>query len=902
MPIITLTTGNDLYQVNTVPRTTVRALAGNDTVTGAVNADTLFGNEGDDSLTGGGGNDLIDVGEGIDRGFGGEGDDTLIAAGFSNSGQQTVLRGGSGRDTLTIGAGHAAFGEAGDDTIVLLLPSGLSVYPSPPRAEGWGGDGNDRIVVAAGRAFGDAAGSAYGEAGDDTLSGNGLLDGGDGRDDLAVEDDTALGGADDDTITVASTRTQTIYSGPNNSQQRGTGFGFGEAGDDRIETRGAGGVAQGGDGDDTLIAAPDSVAYPDGGSALSGGAGDDSVLGSALDDLLAPGAGNDTVTGGGGFNTLDYRDAGSAVFVDLRAGTATKAASGADQFSGIQRVLGSVGDDVLFGGVLADQLFGDDGNDRLRGKTGADTLTGGLGRNVFELTDARDSRPDAPDVITDFRRGVDVLDFRKLDADPRVAGLQALTFIGAGAFTGAGAELRYAIDGSGLLVSLDRDGDRLADAVIQLRYVVALDAADLVLRPEDVRVSISLTPGDDLYQLRNRPNQVVLALGGDDTVTGSSYSDVILGGAGSDLLRGGGGDDSLAGGTGDGGFVEGQDTVFGGDGNDTVNGGDFGQYAYGEAGRDLILVGEESFAFGADGDDTITSTAVDFGSTIEGGAGSDTLTLTQGGDVFGNEGDDTIDAYSRVADRNDIRPPIAEAWGDAGNDRITVGGRSIAHGGTGDDTLSGDGSLYGDAGDDVLTTSSNGHGGEGDDTVAINSDYAYYDDSFDPYVSVAVGYGEAGDDLMTSSGLGGLMLGGEGNDTLIAAPDAALYGADVVSRLDGGLDTDLLVGGDSRDMFVLRTIADSRPDAPDTVVGFAAGEDVLDLGIIGFDVAVSVTDLVLFVYRGNAAFTAAGDAELRWEASGPDLLVSLDVDGDGAADGAVILQGVTTLAEADLLL
>jgi Ca2+-binding RTX toxin-like protein len=76
-------------------------------------------------------------------------------------------------------------------------------------------------------------------------------------------------------------------------------------------------------------------------------------------------------------------------------------------------LLGSGGDDALFGNRGADILNGDDGNDILYGGKGEDLLTGGLG--VDSLIGGRGvdkfllSTNSGTDTITDFEVGQDLL-------------------------------------------------------------------------------------------------------------------------------------------------------------------------------------------------------------------------------------------------------------------------------------------------------------------------------------------------------------------------------------------------------------------------------------------------------------------------------------------------------------
>lgn len=142
---------------------------------------------------------------------------------------------------------------------------------------------------------------------------------------------------------------------------------------------------------------------------------------------------------------------------------------------------------------------------------------------------------------------------------------------------------------------------------------------------------ITLSPG----QLTNIPGGV-LALGGNDTVTGSTDSELILGNDGQDSISGGAGNDTLIGGK-DNDFVDGgigndlvrgdldADNVRGGDGNDSLFGGRGTDQLFGDAGDDFLSGDRDT--------DTLT-----------GGEGSDIFALAIGGGLdiitdFGNGSD-----------------------------------------------------------------------------------------------------------------------------------------------------------------------------------------------------------------------------------------------------------------------
>lgn len=136
-------------------------------------------------------------------------------------------------------------------------------------------------------------------------------------------------------------------------------------GDDHVRGRGGDDALWGQSGDDTL--------YGDGGGdTLRGGADDDDLRGGGGRDKLFGGGGDDMLRGNGGRDTL-------------------KGAKGEDDLSG------GAGRDILKGGGGDDRIDGGRGDDRLTGQGGEDAF-------VFELGFGSD-------VITDFRDGVDVLDF-----------------------------------------------------------------------------------------------------------------------------------------------------------------------------------------------------------------------------------------------------------------------------------------------------------------------------------------------------------------------------------------------------------------------------------------------------------------------------------------------------------
>ncbi len=159
------------------------------------------------------------------------------------------------------------------------------------------------------------------------------------------------------------------------------------------------------------------------------------------------------------------------------------------------------------------------------------------------------------------------------------------------------------------------------------------------------------------YLLDNQPNNFLippnllashsgglLAMGGNDTVTGSNSPELILGNSGDDQLFGGLGKDSLFGGQGndslDGGDDDdllfgnkGSDNLIGGAGNDQLYGGVENDILIGNIGNDALFgdLGNDSL-LGGEGNDSLSGGQGN--DTLTGGPGNNTLTGGAGTDIF----------------------------------------------------------------------------------------------------------------------------------------------------------------------------------------------------------------------------------------------------------------------------
>jgi hypothetical protein len=318
-------------------------------------------------------------------------------------------------------------------------------------------------------------------------------------------------------------------------------------------------------------------------------------------------------------------------------------------------------------------------------------------------------------------------------------------------------------------------------------------------------------------------------------------------------------------------------------------------------------------AIGGSGNDRITGNNAD--NVLTGGNGNDILQ--------GNDGNDTLDGGSGSN----------ELYGGAGNDRLIVGAGSsgtIVDGGTASDTLVVTGSVTLGGLSNIeavelqsgatltLTGSQFGTGlpvgtvlsGTGTITVNMTPDQFLFGSTLSVAggSSIAVVFnGSSGNDYVKAvSQATNTMLGGDGDDFLRGGQLADVIdggaGGDKITGF-GGADT--LTGGSGADQFRYLGQSDSGLGAnADHITDFAVGIDRLNFSL--FDLDPNVADLQNpgFSFLGGSAFHGTGAAEIRYESSGADMVVQVDVNGDGVVDMAIYLNGLSgaTLTSADFML
>lgn len=520
----------------------------------ATSSITVTAGAGNDTVIGGLGSDTLTGGDGINYLTGGDGNDSLVGNATDLS-SFTQMEGGAGADTID--------GTAGTYDIA-------SYYNST-------GAVNTDLTDASVEAGGDAAG--------DVLTGIEQIDG-------------------------SNTGTDTIIGDAGVVQIKGWG------GDDSITLNNViGGIAEGGEGNDTLAGGV-------GNDSIYGGAGNDSVQGGNGNDLISGGqvsavilngdfsAGAANWTGGaqgietgpesvylgnGSTNIVAEINVSPAEITTLSQDFAVSAPGSATlSFDGVLRNTGELGIDgyrveILnsLGSVVAarsvvpgttwqnytlDALFQDAGTYTLRfTEFGGSDGSGGLLDNVQFLTAADND-------TLDGGSGNDTI-YGNSGNDLITGGGGAdSVFGGDGSDTLDGGENTDTVDGGAgddtILASTGANEVNIGGTGID-----TYDIGNSSVSGVDFNVVLDGTGtlGVSWTGIEN-----VTGGSGNDTVVGNADANVLIGNAGADFLSGNDGNDILYGGAGN-------DTIIGGDGADTIEAGD---------GDDIIAGGGNASGFG----------------------------------------------------------------------------------------------------------------------------------------------------------------------------------------------------------------------------------------------------------------------------------------------------------------
>ncbi|WP_150049244.1 calcium-binding protein [Methylomonas rhizoryzae] len=865
--------------IDTAGWNTLYGGAGNDSITGQ---GVLVGGTGDDVLTGSGGSYATWSGQTYQFNVG-DGKDTLIEYGsndayfVANYGNKDVLQFGAGihpADVARIRVGNDLvfkLNDADQVTVKDWFVSSDRYIEEIQFADGskWtvatlqslptilnGGDGNDNLT---------------GWAGVDTISGglgNDSLKGGDGN-------DTLNGNDGDDTLNDTS-GWNTFYGGAGNDSITGQGVLVGGTGDDVLTGSGGSYATWSGqtyqfnvgDGKDTLIEYGSNDAY------FVANYGNKDVLqfGAGIHpaDVARIRVGNDLVFKLNDADQVTVKDwfvssdryieeiqfADGSKWTVATLQSLSTILNGGD---GNDSLTGWVGVDTISGGLGNDSLKGGDGNDTLNGNDGDDTLNDTSGWNTFYGGAGNDS-------ITG--QGVLV----------GGTGDDVLTGSGGSYATWSGQTYQFNVgDGKDTLIEYGSN-----DAYFVANYgnkdVLQFGAG---IHPADVaRIRV----GNDLVFKLNDADQVTVkdwfvssdryieeiqfADGSKWTVaTLQSLSTILNGGDGNDSLTGWAGVDTISGGLGNDSLKggDGNDTLNGNDGDDTLNDTSGWNTFYGGAGNDSIT--GQGVLVGGTGDDVLTGSGGSYatwsGQTYQFnvGDGKDTLIEYGSNDAYfvANYGNKDVLQFgagihpadvARIRVGNDLVFKLNDA------DQVTVkdwfvssdryieeiqfadGSKwtvatlqslpTILNGGDGNDNLTGWAgvdTISGGLGNDSLK------GGDGNDTLNGNDG----DDTLNDTSGWNTFYGGAGNDSITGQGV---LVGGTGDDVLTGSGGSYATWSGQTYQFNVGDGKDTLIEYGSNDAYFVANYGNKD------VLQFGAGIHPADVARIrvGNDLVFKLND------------------------------------------------------------
>jgi len=616
---------------------------------------------------------------------------------------------------------------------------------------------------------------------------------------------------------------------------------------------------------------------------ISGGGStnNDTLDGQGGDDLLEVGAGNHSLTGGSGVDTVQYSENGNpevGITIDLTLqGAAQATGAGNWTLNGIENLSGGDGNDNFNGNGQDNVLAGGAGSDTLNGGGGNDTLYGD-GSIVMSFVDG---------VIS-----ADPLNSRSntgaADGNDSLSGGGGNdTLYGGGGNDslsgGAGNDLLYGGTGNDFL-SGGFGNDTLdgGDGFDRVGYFGgATTGVTVDLRLQGVAQNVGELGFDTLTNIEGVSGTMF-----GDTLTGDNNDNWLWGSASgggtanNDVLDGQGGNDLLTIGIGN-------HSLTGGTGVDTVA---FGENGGTEPNIVVSLALQGSAQVTGAGNWTLNGVE-----NLSGGFANDSLTGDDGDNVLagnvgndllvGGAGNDTLYGDGVIA--ADTRPT-----GGSGPPTIfadatqlfpgVVDGDDTLEGGLGNDTISGGGGV---------DTASYEHA-TGSVTVDLAAGTATGADGNDTLTSIENVIGSNfGDSIFGDSGANRL-YGGNGNDRLISGDgNDLLYGGSGNDILKGELGDDLIDGGDGIDM--------AKYYHSDAALGGVTVSLLLQgsaqyVGSLGWDTLISIEN----IYGTPFADTITGDDGDNWLSGSEATIAGIGVSAtnndviDGRGGNDVISVGL----------
>ncbi len=648
--------------------------SGAETISGGFASDSISGGGGADSLSGGIGNDTITGGPDTDRVDGGLDEDLILISTADWTGPETVI-GGNGDDTIQFDGSLLDLGGKTVNTVehfVGTFASGNRVNLSAAQfltpLSYTGGAGIDTVGVFSGTA--DFTGK--------TLASIEVLE-------LMTANNTLTMPAGVSLIGRNTLGTGVIVAALADVSANTQKFEFQGVGPDILRLTGGGTIDFTGNTSFTgletvefagatpvIMTAHNSVSAryvgSTGADSLNGGLVADTLQGGDGDDTLVAGGGVDKLQGGnnddvirfpsGAVDTGEIIDGGAGTLDVLRFdGTSVLLVNNAT-ISNIERIETTANDTTLqisaaqLAGVTEIDMKGSGTFDSLSVTGGTVDLTGITLTGINKITPGS-----SPATITlPASVATPLLATGSLNNDTFVVTRTALAANQFGFSLNTGTD-RVVVTGGGTL---------------DLGTVTTLT---------DVEEVLFQGAGPYTVSAGNTAARVLLAEGGNDSLTGGSQADTLFGGTGNDTLTGGAQADVLVGEVGNnklfGNF--GNDFLFGGTDADTLDGGEDNDTLVADAQNDRLQGWDGADTlFGGTGADTLEGGNEN--DVLVGGADADSLVGGQGTDtLFGGSENDILDGSG------DTSPDLL--LGGDGPDLLIAASNDVMWGGTANDTF-----------------------------------------------------------------------------------------------------------------------------------------------------------------------------------------------------------------------
>jgi Ca2+-binding RTX toxin-like protein len=513
---------------------------------------------------------------------------------------------------------------------------------------------------------------------------------------------------------------------------------------------------------------------------------------------------------------------------------------------------GGAGNDTLLGGVGADQLDGGTGNDTLDGGTGVDGMVGGYGNDLYLVDDIGDG-------VTELvGQGTDTV--RSSVTYTLGANVENLILSGSAVIHGTGNSLNNILTGNGA-------ANVLTGGAGNDTYVVGV--GDTVVEAvsagtDTIKTDMGWTLGANVENLVLTGTAAVDGTGNTlaNTLTGNSASNTLNGGAGADTLIGGQGNDTYVVDN-----ISDKITELANEGTDTVQ--STMTYTLAANVENLTLAGTSA----------INGTGNGLGNILIGNSAANRLTGGAGNDTYiAGAGDTVVEALNAGIDT--VQSSVTHTLA-VNVENLTLTGIAAING-TGNSLNN---VLTGNSGANVLT------GGTGADTMAggAGNDTYVVDDAGDVVTETAGG----GTDLVQSSITyvlgsevenltltGTLAISGTGN-----ALNNSLTGNTGNNILDGGAGADALAGGTGNDIYVVDNLGDTVTEAA------SAGTDRVQSAVT-FTLGANIENLTL---TGTAAINGTGNTlnNILVGNSGANVLsggTGADAMSGGAGDDTYIVD------------